>query len=115
MCQLGAVIKVRCIKASRPIVAVRFWDYTKIGGWRSVFRRDVVWKGAVCSSVQPRVRGRMGRNAGFWAFKPQYVPPTRAWLGYTSGRTRRGKVKLWGKVVEHTLGYRAGFAQRVPR
>lgn len=116
MCMIGKAVKVRHVKPSRPIIAVRFWDRGFDGEVHSVFRYGVVWpKGKPMQSPPPRLRDWPGDVLGFWAYKPKLVMRTQDFLGYTKGSTFRGKIKLWGKVVEHEDGYRAEFAQRVTR
>jgi hypothetical protein len=110
MYEIGRVVRSREVAASRPITAHHAWRVVD-GVRRSMYSHGYTdtayrWsRGVNTSDIAPT---RLNRR-GFWAFKRL----TGSLKDYGGAFVRIGRVKLWGKIVEHRYGYRAEFAKVV--
>ena len=72
----------------------------------SVFRKDYVWDPYRPASGDVR-------EHGIYSFKESFRCREEYRCSYAGGPLLFGKVKIWGEIVEHGLGYRSEFARIV--
>lgn len=92
------------------IIGWRMWNYYK--GYLRSFSADRIW------APEERMTGEPSDNGsdGIWAFKEKNRALKKMLEGSYNNEsvgTVYGSVKLWGKIVEHELGYRAECAKIV--
>lgn len=101
MCDLGKILKVWTKKS---IVAWRGWDRTnnteQDGTLRSWFFSDIWHK-----KMKTDPPSHYGEAGGFYALKNKNTVITELMPDYY------GRVRLYGKIVEHEHGYRAEKAE----
>lgn len=115
MCSIGVVVREVMIPKDRPLIGYRAWLVSGAGIVKSMFH-EYTW---LTGRPQPSRRLSLSGRRGWWAFK------TNALLRATYGPSRKnmgnpyihyqqnGRVRLWGRVVEHKHGYRAQYAERI--
>lgn len=79
------------------IYGVRCW----LSGFRSLI--DNYRHIPIGRPAESRIPPKQNNLCGFYAFKPEKVDP-KEYFG-----TFMGVVALWGKIVEHEMGYRGQF------
>lgn len=86
------------------IIAYRMWQLS--GDYLQSYSMDRIWAPLEAMTGEPSDHG----DEGIWAFKEK----NRAIYKMLQGaNTVYGSVKLWGKIIEHELGYRAEYAKIV--
>lgn len=92
------------------IIGWRMWNYYK--GYLQSYSADRIWAPEEKMTGEPSDNG----TDGIWAFKEKNRALNKMLEGNyhdKSNGTIYGSVKLWGKIVEHELGYRAECAKIV--
>lgn len=88
------------------IIGWRMWGYYK--GYLRSYSQERVWAPGENMIGIPSDHG----SDGIWAFKEKSRALAKMLNGgYRSEETVYGSVKIWGKVIEHELGYRAEYAK----
>ena len=113
---LAARLKHEGIRAGE-IIAYRAWRVLiNPGGWfrrssddrlHSVYMRDYVWHPDQPASGDVRTHG-------IYSFRNAIRSAEEYGYGYSvakEGPLLFGKVKIWGEVVEHQVGYRSQFGK----
>lgn len=115
---IGSEKKKRVVSGARAIEAWRVWKteerFTPTGGRVALLKstaRGTIWASKILRADRaPYMDGFTLDRHGIWAYKTLASAKREfsAGMGYVYG-----KVKLYGKIVEHTRGYRAEYAEIV--
>lgn len=105
--------KVPAQSLHEPIIAYRAW---RIAESRLVSCTcDCVWQPRERMDAHCNHKGAMHEarapvwecSCGFYAYKTDAALTASEYLGVAGGFTVGGRVALWGRVIDHELGYRA--------
>ena len=88
-----------------PLFAPRLRSLTELGFWPARRRLE-----AACGRGEHHTAPRADCECGIWAFRAA-ERASAALLDYAHGPTpvALGRVHLWGRIVEHQLGWRAQY------
>jgi hypothetical protein len=109
MCISGSVVRIHTLTKGQAKIGYRMWGVSSSGSALTAAHWTLPsnpWQKRT-PRKSPKPGSDSSSNIGYHADKkPTRVVYRRTYCIY-------GKVRLWGKVVEHTGGYRAEYAEIV--